>query len=52
MGNYLSISSYIRKHFLNPQIWLCNFSTLNFLIYEENLMFFFISVRFSSTHSV
>ena len=25
-------------------IWLCNCSTLNFLIYEENLFFFFISV--------
>ncbi len=28
-------------------IWLCNCSTLNFLIYEENLIFFFISVQFS-----
>jgi hypothetical protein len=25
-------------------IWLCNCSTLNFLIYEENIIFFFISV--------
>ena len=25
-------------------IWLCNCSILNFLIYEENLIFFFISV--------
>jgi hypothetical protein len=25
-------------------IWLCNWSTLNFLIYEENFIFFFISV--------
>ncbi len=25
-------------------IWLCNGSILNFLIYEENLIFFFISV--------
>ncbi len=25
-------------------IWLCNCSTLNFLIYEENLIFSFISV--------
>jgi len=24
--------------------WLCNWSLLNFLIYEENLIFFFISV--------
>ncbi len=31
MGKYLSISSYIRKPFLT--IWLCNCSTLNFLIY-------------------
>ncbi len=27
-------------------IRLCNFSTLNFLIYEENLIFFFISVMY------
>ncbi len=27
-------------------IWLCNFSILNFLIYEENFIFFFISVLF------
>ncbi len=27
------------------QIWLCNRSLLNFLIYEENQIFFFISVR-------
>ncbi len=26
-------------------IWLCNCSILNFLIYDENLIFFFISVR-------
>jgi hypothetical protein len=26
-------------------IWLCNCSILNFLIYEENLIFFFISVE-------
>ncbi len=25
------------------QIWLCNFSILNFIIYEESLIFFFIS---------
>ncbi len=30
-------------------IWLCNCSTLNFLIYEENLIFFFISVHFTGT---
>ncbi len=27
-------------------IWLCNCSTLNFLIFEENLIFFFISVQY------
>ncbi len=27
-----------------PYIWLFNCSTLNYLIYEENLIFFFISV--------
>ncbi len=43
MGKSLRISSYIRKPFL-IHIWLCNCSTLNFLIYEENLIFFFISV--------
>jgi len=26
-------------------IWLCNCSILNFLIYEENLIFFFISEK-------
>ncbi len=26
------------------RIWRCNFSILNFLIYEENLIIFFISV--------
>ncbi len=33
----------IRKTFL-IYVWLCNCSTVNFLIYEKNLMFFFISV--------
>ncbi len=37
MGKYLRISSYIRKPFL---MWLCNCSTLNFLIYEENFISF------------
>ncbi len=27
-----------------PHIWLCNRSHLNFLIYEENFVFFVISV--------
>ncbi len=43
MGKYLGISSYIRKPFL-----IYDFATaplLNFLIYEENLIFFFISVE-------
>jgi hypothetical protein len=39
MGKYLRISSYIRKPFLLYNI--CNCSTLNFHIYEENLIFFF-----------
>jgi hypothetical protein len=39
----------IRKYFpiydeAVSNIWLCNCSILNFLIYEENLFFFFISV--------
>ncbi len=29
-------------------IWLCNCSILNFLIYEGNFLFFFISVDYSS----
>jgi hypothetical protein len=32
------------------QIWLCNRSILNFLIYEENLIFFFISVAGCHIH--
>jgi hypothetical protein len=43
MVKYLGISSYIRKPFL-----IYDFATaplLNFLIYEENLIFFFISVE-------
>jgi hypothetical protein len=39
MGKYLRISSNIRKPFL---IYDC--STLNLFIYEENLIFFFVSV--------
>ncbi len=30
-----------------PHIWLCNCSTLHFLIYEENLIFFFISLQYN-----
>ncbi len=40
MGKYLRLSSYIRKPFL-----IYDFATVpNFLIYEENLIFFFIRV--------
>ncbi len=54
--------SYMRKGFLiyeevrkylavyeeaNSHIWLCNRSLLNFLIFEENLIIFFISARCS-----
>ncbi len=38
---YLRISSYITKPFL---IWLSNRSHLNFLMYEENFILFFINV--------
>ncbi len=49
MTNGLLIYGVIFAHFLIywetlPHIWLCNCSTLNFPIYEENLIFFFISV--------
>ncbi len=30
-------------------IWLCNCSTLNFLIYEENLIFFFMPTQLERT---
>ncbi len=40
---YLRISSCIRKPFLF--IWLYNWSHLNFLIFEENFDFFFISAH-------
>ncbi len=45
MTNGLLIYGEIFAHFLIywkalPHIWLCNCSTLNFLIYEENLIFF------------
>jgi hypothetical protein len=39
-----NISSYMRTEEAVSHIWLCNCSTLNFLIYEENLIIFFISV--------
>ena len=43
MGKYFCISPYMRKEAL-PHICLCNYSTLIFLIYEENFLFFVISV--------
>ncbi len=39
MRNYFPIYEEAVSH-----IWLCNCSILNFLIYEENMMFFLISV--------
>ncbi len=49
MTNGFLICGEIFAHFLIyyealPHIWLCNCSTLNFPIYEENLIFFFISL--------
>jgi hypothetical protein len=46
----------IFAHFLRYQeallhIWLCNCSTLNFPIYDENLIFFFISATTSKKRS-
>jgi hypothetical protein len=35
-----------------PHKLICNCSTLNFLIYEENLIFFFISVYVSPGQSM
>ncbi len=40
MHKYLTIYEKAVSH-----IWLCNCSILHFLIYEENLIFFFISVH-------
>ncbi len=40
MHKYLTIYEEFVSH-----IWLCNRSFLNFLIYEENLIFFFISAE-------
>jgi hypothetical protein len=49
MGKGFLIYEEMRKYFpiyeeAVSHIWLCNCSILNFLIYEENLIFFFISV--------
>ncbi len=43
--------TYMRRP-LVIHIWLCNCSTLNFLIYEENLLFFFISAWSLAKNSV
>ncbi len=43
MRKYFSISEEAVRH-----IWVCNCSIQNFLIYEENLNLFFISVRLFS----
>jgi hypothetical protein len=46
----LRISSFIYKEAL-PHIRLCTRSRLNFLIYEENLVFFFISELYPIKHA-
>ncbi len=40
---WLTASSFMGKYLRISSVWLFNCSTLNFLIYEENLIFFFIS---------
>ncbi len=45
MHKYFSIYEEADSH-----VWLCNCSTLNFLIYEENVLFFFISVTVIRKH--
>ncbi len=47
MGKYLRIL-HILESSSSYTVWLCNCYTLNFLIDEENLIFFFISVMYSS----
>ncbi len=42
MRKYLTIYLEAISH-----VWLCNCSILNFLMYEENLIFFFISVEWT-----
>ncbi len=43
MRKCANISSYMRRSFVIYD--LCNFSILNFLLYGENFIFFFISVE-------
>ncbi len=50
MNDVLLMNREIFAHFLIyleaiPHIWLCNCSTLNFLIYEKNLIYLFLSVH-------
>ncbi len=54
MKKGLLIYEEMRKYFLiyeeaHSHIWFCNCSILNFLIYEENLIFFFYLCRNKST---
>ncbi len=57
MTNGLLIYGEIFTHFLIyeealPHIWLCNCCTLNFLIYEENFLFFFIRMGATTTFNM
>jgi hypothetical protein len=46
---YEEMRKYLTKYEVAvSHIWLCNRSILNFLIYEENFILFFISVPFIS----
>jgi hypothetical protein len=38
-------------HWFHTDIWLSNFSILNFLVYEENFLFFFISAAMFKKYS-
>ncbi len=46
MHKYLVIFEEAVSH-----IWLCNRSRLNFLIYEENLIFFFVIAVYTACHT-
>jgi hypothetical protein len=45
MRKYLTIYEEAVSH-----VWLCNRSLLNFLIYEENLIFFFYQCSVPNAH--
>jgi hypothetical protein len=50
---YEEMRKYLTKHEeAVSHIWLCNRYILNFLIYKENLIFFFISVESLYARSV